>query len=136
MGAIRGWKPSALLGVWALSCAGQTISAEIRIVVYDTARVGPKTLDRAEAVTGRILLAAGLDVQWSAGPVSELESLVIDFSPQTSGTCAGASVPHLLRVAVFARAPVGLPLQVLGFSLPCATTGIQVVVYADRVAKV
>jgi hypothetical protein len=42
MGTLRVWKSGALLTVWALSGAGQTLPVEIQIVVYDKAEVGPK----------------------------------------------------------------------------------------------
>jgi hypothetical protein len=60
----------------------------------------------------------------------------MDFSARTSGECANASGLNFLRVAVFARAPAELPALALGFSLPCTMAGIQVIVYADHVAKV
>jgi hypothetical protein len=55
---------------------------------------------------------------------------------RTRAGCASIAIPDLLRVQVIAYAPVGFPPQALGFSLPCATTGVQVTVYADRIAKV
>ena len=135
MGAIRAWKSGALFTVCALSGAAQTLPVEIPIVVYDSGKIGPKTLSSAENLTGEILLAAGLDAKWVAGPISELQRLGTDFTARTPAECR-ASNPDLLRVQVVAHAPAGLPGQALGFSLPCATTGIQVTIYADRVAKV
>jgi hypothetical protein len=136
MGTIRVWKSGALLTVWALCGAGQTLPVEIQIVVYDKAEVGPKTLFVAENLAGRILLAAGLDAKWTAGPISDLQRLGMDFTAPRHRECASASGPDFLRAQVVAHAPAGFPPQALGFSLPCATTGIQVTIYADRVAKV
>jgi hypothetical protein len=136
MGAIRTWKSGALLIIWALAGAGQTLSIKIQIVVYDSGKIGLKTLSAAESVTGEILSAAGLDSKWTAGPISDLERLGMDFTAWTPAECANASSPDFLRVQVVAHAPVGFQAQALGFSLPCATTGIQATLYADRVAKV
>lgn len=136
MGAIRAWNSGPLLTIWALSGVGRPLPVEIQIVVYDNASVGPKTLSRAENLTGKILSASGLDAKWRTGPISDLERIGMDFTARTSAECASVSGLDSLRVQVLAHAPVGLPAQALGFSLPCATTGLQVTIYADRVAKV
>jgi hypothetical protein len=108
---------------------------QIQIAVYDRAEVGPKRLSVAQNLTGKILLASGVETKWTVGPISDLQRLEIDFSPRTSGECASAPTPSPLRVQVLARAPSGVSVQTLGFSLPCATGGIQVTIYADHVAK-
>jgi hypothetical protein len=122
------------LGAWC--SAGQTRPIRIPIVVYDGAALGPKTLYVSESLTGRILRASGLEAEWSAGPILDLKRLRMDFTARTAGECSSIPTPSLLRVQVLARAPAGLSAQVLGFSLPCAMTGIQVTIYADRVAAV
>jgi hypothetical protein len=135
MGAIRAWKSGALLTLWALSGAGQTLPLEIQIVVYDRAEVGPKTLSVAQNLAGKILLASGVETKWMVGPISDLQRLGIDFSAHTPAECASAPTPSPVRVRVLARAPTGVSVQTLGFSLPCATHGIQVTIYADHVAR-
>lgn len=136
MRAIRVWKSGLPLALCALCSAGESLPVKIQIVVYDRAALAPKTLSSAEGVTGKILLASGVEAQWSADPTSDLQRLGMDFSARTSGECVGVRTLSLLRVQVLARAPTGLSAQALGFSLPCATTGIQVTIYADRVAEV
>jgi len=133
---IKVWTSGVLLTVWALSGAEQTLPVEIKIVVYDKAHVGSKTLSVAESLAGRILSAAGLDARWTAGPISDLQWLGMDFTAPNQQECASASGVNWLRAQVLAHAPAGFPPRALGFSLPCATTGIQVTVYADRVAEV
>jgi hypothetical protein len=132
----RAWRSGALVTFWALGAAGQTVPIRIQIVVYDSGNVGVKTLSAAESVTGKILSSAGLDAKWTAGPISDLERLGMDFTARTPEECTNASSPEFLRVQVVAHAPLGFQAQALGFSLPCATTGIQATLYADRVAKV
>jgi hypothetical protein len=136
MGTIRAWRLGVPLALWTLSGAAQTLPLRIQIMVYDRAGVAPKALSQAEGLTGKILVAAGVDTEWSAGAISDLQRLGTDFTARTPVDCASGSGTDLVRVAVFGHAPAGLPVQALGFSLPCAMTGIQVVIYADRVAKV
>jgi hypothetical protein len=130
------WKSGLLLAVDALSSAGQTRPVRIPIVVYDGAALGPKTLYVAEKLTGKILRASGLEAEWSTGPLMDLKRIVMDFTPRTAGECSSIPTPSLLRVQVLPKAPAGLSAQALGFSLPCAMTGIQVTIYSDRVAAV
>jgi hypothetical protein len=136
MGVIRAWKSGALLTICVLSGAGQIVPVEIQIVVYDGGGVGPKALSVAENLTEKILLTAGLDAQWRSGLISDLQRLGTDFTARTPAECASAPGADFLRVQVVARAPVGFPAHALGFSLPCAASGIHVIIYADRVAKV
>lgn len=127
---------SGLLLAFCASCDAGGISAKIQIVVYDGAALGQKTLSAAEDLTGKILLASGLEAQWSAGPSSDLGRLGMDFSPPTHGVCSSPSIPATLRVQILARALAGVPRQMLGFSLPCALTGFQITIFADHVDNV
>jgi hypothetical protein len=132
----RTWIGGVVLAGWAMSVAGRTPAVEVPIVVYDSAGVGPKTLSAAESITSKILFAAGLDARWSAGPVSDVPRLGLDFTARTPAECAGAADPQFLRVQLIAHAPAALPAPAIALSLPCARAGIQVIIYTDRVAKV
>jgi hypothetical protein len=135
--AITVWKKSGLLFAFGALCsASETLRVKIPIVVYDGAELVPKTLSSAENLAGTILLTSGLEAEWSAGPIADLKRLVIDFTPRTGGECASVPSPRLLRVQLLRQAPASLSPQVLGFSLPRAMNGIQVSIYADRVAEV
>jgi hypothetical protein len=123
--------------VKAMSSANRQRSpVEIQIMVYDAAGVGPKTLSEGEKLTGEVLSIAGLDAKWFSGPISDLQRVGTDFTARILLECPTAPIPDLLRVQVIAYAPIGFPSQALGFSLPCATTGVQVTIYADRIANV
>jgi hypothetical protein len=130
------WKSGLLLAFGALCGAGQTFPGKLQITVYDGAGLGPKILSSAEKLTEKILLASGLEAQWSAGPLSELKRLRMDFTAPRAGECASSPALGLQRVQILRRAPAGFSPPALGFSLPCATTGFQVTLYADRIAAV
>jgi hypothetical protein len=130
------WKSGFWLALGAWCSAGQTRPVRIPIVVYDGAALGPKTLYIAETLTGRILRSSGLEAEWSTGPISDLKRLTMDFTARTAAECSSIPTPSVLRVQILKRAPAGLSAQTLGFSLPCAMTGIQVTIYADCVATV
>lgn len=136
MTANTAWKSGLLLALGALCGAGETLPEKIQIVVYDGAALGLKTLSSAEKLTGKILLTSGLEAEWTTGPISDLTRFVLDFTPRTGGECASAPALHLLRVQILRRASAAPSAQALGFSLPCAMPGIQVTVYADRIAAV
>lgn len=122
-----------------LSTAGlgqQALPMKLSIVTYDAAHVGPKTLDSAERLATTILSTAGIDASWDAAPVHDLQSLGMDFTAYGPKNCQTEPASTVLRVQILPRAPAGLPPYALGFSLPCARSGVQVTIYADRVAKV
>jgi hypothetical protein len=96
--------------------------------------VAAKILSAAEKLTGKILLASGLEAQWSAGANSDLKRLRMDFTALNTGECASLPSPGVSRVQILLRAPAGFSAQALGFSLPCAAAGMQVTTYADRIA--
>ena len=50
--------------------------------------------------------------------------------------CRADLGPAIVRLRILPQAPAGLPAQALGFSLPCARSGVQVTILADRVATV
>ncbi|HEY1212445.1 MAG TPA: hypothetical protein VGE93_02325, partial [Bryobacteraceae bacterium] len=101
----------------------------------DRARVGWKTLERAEDVATGIFARAGVDVRWTR-PVSVEADRVKDFSVVPAGECARPPASGLVRVEILPHAPQGFAPQALGYSLPCVRRGVQVTIYADRVEAV
>lgn len=108
---------------------------ELSIVTYDSAHVGPKTLDQAERVAGTILLTAAIRSRWEAGQPKDLGNLSMDFTAYAAKGCH-PDTASVLRVQILRRAPDGVLPNALGFSLPCARSGVQVTIYADRIANV
>ncbi|MGH9697506.1 MAG: hypothetical protein ACRD5Z_25405 [Bryobacteraceae bacterium] len=136
MRGIGAWESGLLLAVCWLCNAREILPVRIQIAIYDQADLGEKTLASAESLTGKILLASGLKAEWRTGSISDLQWLLTDFTARNVSECASVPTSGLLRVQVLPRAPGGIPAQALGFSLPCAMTGIKVTIYADRIAQV
>lgn len=131
------WKTGLLLGLLSTRMlAQQATPVDFTIVVYDSAQVGIKKLDRTENLVAAILLTAGISLRWIAGPLQDPQTLETDFTAYSRQECDSRPVPPVLRVRVLARAPAGTPPQALGFSLPCAPEGVQVTVYVDRAEMV
>lgn len=137
MRAKHSWEIGLLLSsIFLPAAAGQEPAPmEISIVTYDNAHVGPKTLDQAERVAGTILLTAAIRSRWEAGQPQDLGNLGMDFTAYAGKDCH-PDTAAVLRVLILPRAPVGLSPNALGFSLPCARSGVQVTIYADRIANV
>jgi hypothetical protein len=137
MGANKIWKTGFFLSLLNTAALGQeTPRLEITIVVYDSAHVGAKTLDRTERIAGTILQTAGLELRWGTGVLEDLGDLGTDFTAYPQSDCENRPTSAILRVQILSRAPFGFAAQALGYSLPCAKRGIQVTVFADRVAAV
>lgn len=138
MGANQSWTVGLFIVSTLLPrAAGQELSPiELSIVAYDAARVGPKTLHQAESVAATILLTAAIRSRWEAGHLQEVRTLGMEFTAYTRQQCQAGPISAVLRVQILPYAPAGLPPSALGFSLPCARSGVQVTIYADRVANV
>jgi hypothetical protein len=111
------------------------LDGQIIVSAYNFAHIGSKTLTQSEELATRIFAQAGVDAQWTTGALSDLETLVNDFSATPLGRCT-ARLPAVLQVQILSRAPNGFPSQGLGYSLPCAGQGVQVTIFADRVEAV
>lgn len=137
MGANKFWRMGLSLFLLSTAVVSQGYpDARLSIIVYDAAHIGPKTLVRAERLAGTILGTAGILPNWNAGSLDDLAVLGMDFTAYGRRECASEQRPAILRVQILRQAPAGLAAQALGFSLPCARRGIQVAIYADRIAKV
>ena len=137
MGAINSSRIALFLCLLSSSAVGQSLlDKKLSIVVYDAAHIGPKTLERAERLAGTILLEAGIPSSWNAGAIEELENLGTDFTAYPGTKCQAEPIAPILRLRILSHAVDGVAAQALGFSLPCARQGVQVTIYADRVANV
>lgn len=137
MGANKIWRTGLFLCLLSTTAPGQEAPhVKVTIVVYDSAQIGTKTLDRSERIAGTILQTAEIDSHWDTGPVKNLGNLGTDFTTYSRADCEDRPSLPELRVQILARAPPGFAVHALGYSLPCAKRGIQVTIFADRAAKV
>jgi hypothetical protein len=137
MGTNKTWRAGLVLTLLSTAALGQEPQhLEVMIVVYDSAQIGVKTLDRTEGIAGTILQTAGVQSEWNTGSVEELRNMGTDFTAYSRADCEERPSSAVLRVQILARAPSGVAVHALGFSLPCARVGVQVTIYADRAADV
>jgi hypothetical protein len=137
MGANNSWTTGFLLSLLSTAAMGQVRpNLKLSIVVYHSAQVGTQTLERAERVAGTVLLTAAIQSTWVPGAVEDIGNLGMDFTAYTAKDCQAAPVSAVMRLQILPRASVGLPSHALALSLPCARSGVQVTIFADRVANV
>lgn len=137
MGANKTWGTGLFLSLLSTVALGQASPhLKVTIVIYDSAHVGAKTLDRTERIAGTILQTAGIGSRWGTEPVQDLGNLGTDFTAYSGGDCEHRPTSAILRVQILPRAPSGVAAQALGYSLPCAKRGVHVTIFADRAAKV
>jgi len=138
MGADKTWRTGffflSLLSTAALG--RERPQVKVMIVVYDSAHMGAKTLDRTERIAGTILKTAGIESHWDTGLVEDLRNVGTDFTAYSRADCEDRPSSAVLQVQIVARVPSGVAVHALGYSLPCAKLGVQVTIYADRAANV
>jgi hypothetical protein len=131
------WIRCLLMTMCVLKVAGAApIEAPLTIFIYDRAHVGSKTLIQAEVLASEIFERAGVETQWTTQSVSDHAALLNDFSAATDKVCAESLGSATLRAEILPFAPRGFSPQALGYALPCAKSGMQVTIYADRVETV
>ncbi len=122
--------------LWTAAAGQGRPDRKLSIMVYDAAQVGAKTLEHSESLAGTILLKAGIQSRWDAGPVEDLGNLGLDFTAYLGSECHAGPIAGIVRLQILSHSPASWAAQALGFSLPCARHGLQVTIYADRVAGV
>ncbi len=137
MGAKKCWRTGFLLSLLSTTVIGQVRpNIKLEVIVYDVAEVGSETLERAERLAGTVLLTAAIESTWIAGPLGDLRKVGMDFTAYTGKECQADPLSAALRLQVRRRAPAGFRPNALAFALPCARSGMQVTIFADRVAEV
>jgi len=136
MSSNKTYRTWVFLGLLSKAALAQQLPQSVTIVVYDSAHVRAKTLDRTEHIAASILQTAGLQLRWGTGVLQDLVDLGTDFTAYSPGECENGPMSAILRVQILSRAPSGFAPQAVGYSLPCAKHGIQVTIFADRAAAV
>lgn len=111
---------------------GTTLIMNVR--VHDFTRASPKDLKRAFDLVGQIFEQTGIDVEWTVEPVSQPETVELNFV--RPGRPCPAPLPSQILTLRIHKAPPGVPATALGFSLPCAVNTLSITVFADRIETV
>lgn len=120
----------------ALSVGPDQFGSTITVSVYDRAHTQPRTLKEAERIAADIFAAAGVSLHWWTRSVSGAMVMEQDFSATGGIPCSEPLTSSSVQVQILPHAPNGFSPQALAYSLPCATRGIQITVYLDRVETV
>jgi hypothetical protein len=127
----------------SVSLCSQTVAADrtsalakqqVQIRVFNLARVPKRDLSRAEGEATRIFAEAEIGVHWAEGALDDGASLITDQSAKNTSP-AGCKVERQARdltLQLLPHAPQGVALGTLGFSLPCATFGIDSTIFVDN----
>ncbi|HEY6990937.1 MAG TPA: hypothetical protein VH369_21255 [Bryobacteraceae bacterium] len=128
-----GSKPHSMILLAGL-CSLPAYGAEVSVSVFDFAHVGDRTLDQAEKLAAEIFVSAGIVVRLTTAiPDGPLGS---DFSAPSPDGCRESPLPVIIQVQILPHAPAGFRPSALGYSLPCAQSGAQITLYADRMEAV
>jgi hypothetical protein len=136
MPTAKSWIRCLLMTICVLKGADAGAIQRLTALIYDRAHVGKKTLNQAESLASGIFARAGIEARWEPGPGLDSGALLNEFSAATGQICAQPLHSAALLVEILPYAPRGFSPQALGYALPCAKTGMQVTIYADRVETV
>ena len=111
--------------------------ADVNVTIYNTAGVPQATIRSAKTQLGRILDAAGLGLRWSEMSTSP-GSFVEDVVPLSSGsdTAVRCRASRSIEAWIVAAPTVGQSKTALGYSLPLATRGRNVLIFSSVVNAV
>src|SRR5438270_1749888 len=134
--AFAGTAVSVLLGSQTDSADRHFESAKqpLPIRVFNVAKVPRRDLSRAEVEVTRVFAEADMEVLWAEGALDDRASLITDFSASNTLAigCKVASHAHDVSIRLLPRAPHGVAIGTLGFSLPCAAFGIDSTIFVDN----
>src|SRR3954454_2688804 len=101
MDVSKAWRAGLGLCLLSTAAVGQGLpDTKLSIMVYDAAKVGSKTLERSERLAGTILLKAGIQSRWDAGPVEDLRDLGVDFTAYLGRECQAGPISGILRLQI------------------------------------
>lgn len=108
--------------------------ADVSVSVYDFAHVGSKPLEQAEKLAAEVFMSVGILARLTTA--MSPDPLGSDFSALSRDGCGGLPRPVTIRAQILQHAPAGFRPSALGYSLPCAQSGAQITLYADRMEVV
>jgi hypothetical protein len=123
--------------LFAAVMVGAASATQLRITVYDQALLAKDVSRQAFADLRRIFSASGIEVQLIEGDPRAEEALLITYpEPPRKGKEVQAACLARRNIAleIVAKAPPGPKAAVLGTAQPLARQGLNVRVFADRIA--
>ena len=111
---------------------------QVRIRVFNLARVSTCDLSRAQREVTRIFAEAQIVIHWAEGALDDDASLITDQSANNTSPagCKVARHAREFRLQLLPHAPSGLPIGTMGYSLPCAAFGIDSTIFVDQCERV
>ena len=116
---------------------GAINAAQLRITVYDKAKVSVQVSETVVLSLRRIFRQSGIEIEWIAGVPSAPEASLMIYEPLRTG--------HELELACRARRDIALDIlpaavpgikkQVLGMAQPLTRTGLNVRIFDDHIRE-
>jgi hypothetical protein len=121
----------------AVMIVGAASAAQLRITVYNQALLAKEVSRQAFDDVRKILKASGVDIQLMDGDPRAEEAMLITYPepPRRGGELEAACLARRdIALEIVAEAPLGRKASVLGTAQPFARKGLNVRVFADRIA--
>ena len=116
---------------------GNVDAEQLRITVYDKAKVLDQVGQTVVFSLRRIFRQSGIDIEWVTGVADAAEASLMIYEPLRTG--------HELELGCLARRDIALDIlpsavrgvkkQVLGMSQPLSRTGLNVRIYDDHIRE-
>jgi hypothetical protein len=133
-------KTTSVALLFATAIAGVPVgtarAGQLRVTVYDKSDLPAQTTHRASQNLRYIFLHGNIGIVWVTGTPDADEATLVTYTNIVSREQEHRLACRARRdvaVAIRAASPSLFPQAVLGFALPFASEGINVVVYRDRI---
>ena len=123
--------------LFAAAMVSAATAAQLRVTVYDQALLANAVSRQAFDEVGRIFKRSGINIQLIEGDSRAEEALLITYPepPRRGGELKAACLARRdIALEIVAEAPLGRKASVLGTAQPFARQGLNVRVFADRIA--
>lgn len=110
------------------------VCADLHLLFYDLSGQSASTRQDVQQTVLKVLTAANIQADWTTGDISAPQAHLIDAADPYCHSESPSNATVAIRLVPHAHA--GVPAGILGWSYPCARTGVQVTVFADRVSEV
>ena len=126
------------IGNWLVAARNPvTASAELRITLYDQARLPPEAIESAFDQLRVVFHQSGIAIKLVVGDPAADEAHLFTYNPMPPGyeQEAACRARRDIALRLFDISPAGLRETVLGMASPLARTGVNVRVFTDHVRE-